>query len=146
MTIKLQLVRDDRIICEVPLSMGDWRRRDLEDEIDEMRRGLQDFSRVMGALGNANRVRMVAHLFEDEDFTLSFKDFIEELGLNPKLVREHTSRLREAGFLDMPERGKYRLSPIGRIRFLAAGPAMMRILRELGDQLDINEESGSTQE
>jgi DNA-binding transcriptional ArsR family regulator len=146
MTIKLQLVRDDRIICEVPLSMGDWRRRDLEDEIDEMRRGLQGFSRVMDALGNANRVRMVAHLFEDEDFTLSFKDFIEELGLNPKLVREHTSRLREAGFLDMPERGKYRLSPIGRIRFLAAGPAMMRILRELGDQLDINEESGSTQE
>jgi DNA-binding transcriptional ArsR family regulator len=146
MAIKLQLVRDDRVICEIPLSMGDWRRSDLEDEIDEMRRGLEDFSRVMDALGNANRVRMMAHLFEDEDFTLSFKDFIEELGLNPKLVREHTSRLRDAGFLDMPERGKYRLSPLGRLRFLAAGPAMRRILRELGDQLDLDEESESTVE
>ncbi len=134
MAIKLQLVRDNHVICEFPLSTDDWRRGDLENEIDSMQRELENFSKVMDALANVNRVRMVAQLLADDDYTLNFKDFIDDLGLNPKLVREHAKRLCDAGFLDTPERGKYRLSPLGRVRFLAAGPAMRRILRELVDQ------------
>jgi len=126
--------------------MDDWRRHDLEREMDQMRRGTEEFSRIADALSNENRMRMVAHLIERDDHTRSFKDFIEELGLNPKLVREHTRRLHDAGFLDSPERGKYRLSPLGCVKFLAAGPAMRRILGELGEQLDVEEEIESNEE
>ncbi len=142
MTLKLQLVKGSRILCEVPLSVGEWTRHSLELEIHEMQRELENFAKVMGVLGNANRVRMVARLMEDGDFTLGFKDFIEELGLNPKLVREHAKRLSEAGFLESPQRGKYSLSPLGRIRFLAVGPGMRRILQEISDQLETIEELG----
>ena len=85
---------------------------------------------------NENRIRMLRTLVEDEDSTLSFKEFMDTLEMNPKLIREHTIRLSQAGFLDSPSRGKYHLSRAGRLLFMAAGPALLRVFDTLMKELD----------
>ncbi len=134
MGLRMLLVEDGKILCEVPLSPKDWLKEDLEKEYERLEEDLREISRVFEVFTNVSRVRMMRSLMEDEDFMLSFKDFMEELDMNPKSVREHAARLFEAGFLERPSRGKYRLSELGRLGFMMGGLAMKRMLRALEDE------------
>jgi hypothetical protein len=136
MSLRLLLARDNEILCEIPLSPSDWRKDELEDELDVFRRGIERLFRTYSALLNENRIRMLRTLIEDQDSTLRFKDFMDMLNLNPKIIREHAMRLSEAGFLESPSRGKYHLSPTGRLLFMAAGPAFLRIFNALVEEFE----------
>ncbi|MEM2914014.1 MAG: hypothetical protein QXH91_01240 [Candidatus Bathyarchaeia archaeon] len=84
--LKLQLVKDDDILFEIPLSIDDWPRDQLENELATLEEEFSSISKVFDALSHETRLRMMKRLLEDSDLSLSFADFMRDLELNPKLV------------------------------------------------------------
>lgn len=134
MGLKILLVEDGKVLCEIPLSPEDWLKKDLEEECERFEESLREISKVFDVFTNERRVKMMRSLMEEEDFMLNFKDFMDGLDMNPKSIREHADRLFEAGFLERPDRGKYRLSERGRLGFMMGGLAMRRMFRALEDE------------
>lgn len=136
MALRLRLVKGRRVLCEVPLSPREWSKDELAEELDRVEREFEDFHRVFEAMSNVNRVRMVRCLLEDDDFTVSFKEFMDDLGMNPKVIREHAMKLHQTGFLESPDRGKYRLSELGRFSCMMTALAFRRILNILREECE----------
>jgi hypothetical protein len=88
MTLRLQLVRDEKIILEVPLSLMDWPKDQLETEFKAFEEDFERFSNMFVALSNQTRLKMMIRLVEEEDRTMNFADFMKDLDLNPKTVWE----------------------------------------------------------
>ena len=126
--LKLQLVNDREIIWEIPLSISEWVKEDLETEIDGIERELDSFSNIFEALKNQNRMRMLCSLIEDKNHTLNFTDFIEKFSMNPKLVRENVLKLYYVGLVDKPGRGEYRLTKKGQYCFMMINLTLKKIL------------------
>jgi len=134
MGLKLLLEKDGKILLEVPLSPDDWHKKELKREVAHFQREVEDCMKFYEAFTNENRVRMLQRLLEDEDYSLKFNEFKEDLGLNPKIIREHAIKLRDIGFLESPRRGEYRLSKKGLICFMMNGLAMRRMLRMVTEE------------
>ena len=90
-----------------------------------------DINLFFDAFTNPFRVKMLGRLMENEEFTLSFSDFLNELDMNPKSVREHAVKLIDAGLLGAPKRGKYLLSEEAQAKFILGGLALPKLLRIL---------------
>lgn len=128
---KIILMKDNDVLAEFPLDFKNYSREEI---VSELRGALQDLSNVIEfyeALLNENRARLLMKLIEDDDFTLSFAEIIRELGLNPKLIREHAFELKKTGLIDIPMRGKYRLCPEGLMKINAMVLTMRKIFREI---------------
>lgn len=128
--MRLVLVKDDRVMFNVPLSVEEWSRGSLEDEVGVMERNFQRFSRLFNAFSHQNRLRMMKLMIEGEDSTVGFADFIHSLDLNPKLVWENTRKLSEGGLLEKSENGRYRCSEFGEASFIMFS-AVLRRLQEM---------------
>ena len=131
MGLKLIIEDEGKIILEVPLSPDDWHRRELMREVDQLRRDARRNVKFYEAFTNANRVRMLHHLLERENHTLTFKEFMTDLGLNPKIIRENAVKLQNIGFIESPSRGEYRLSKRGQLCFMMTVIAMRRMLQTI---------------
>lgn len=131
MKLRLLLVKDDKVLFEVPLSVGEWSRERLEDELEDFENEFDRFSRLFDALSHRSRFRMMKRLFEDDALTLGFADFMKDLDLNPKIVWESTKKLRRGGLLEKAEDGKYRCSEHGEAEFLMLSLALRRLLQAL---------------
>jgi len=131
MKLRLLLAKDDEILFEIPLSMEDWPKEHLAQELTSFEREFDQFSKLFHALSHQTRLRMMKRLFEDEDLTLGFVDFIKDLGLNPKIVWEGTKKLREGGLLVKSGDGKYQCSELGQAEFLMLSLALRRLLQVL---------------
>ncbi len=131
MKLKLQLVRDGEIIFEMPLSPGDWPRKQLEKEFNAFEEHFHRFSKMFDALSNETRMRMMRRLVEEEDRTMSFADFMRDLDLNPKIVWENSKKLRDSGFLEKTSRGQYTCSEFGQTAFLTMSLALRRLMELL---------------
>lgn len=131
MKLKLLLVKDDEIISEIPLSLEEWPRNRLEDELDSLEKEFDQFSKFFHALAHENRLRIMKRLFEDEDATLGFVDLMKDLDLNPKIVWESTKKLRETGLVTKSENGKYSCSELGQAEFLMVSIALRQLLEIL---------------
>jgi len=129
--LKLSLVKDDDILFEIPLSMEDWSGDNLQDELASFEQEIERFSRLFDALSHQTRLRIMKRLFEDEDLTLGFADFMKDLSLNPKIVWEGTKKLREGGLLVKSDDGKYQCSEVGQAEFLMLSLALRRLLQVL---------------
>lgn len=129
--LRLLLVRGNDILFEMPLSMEGWPRDRLEDELASFEEEFDRFSRLFDALSHQTRLRMMKRLFEDDDLTVGFSDFMRDLHLNPKIVWEATRKLRQGGFLRKSEDGKYRCSERGQAGFLMVSLALRRMLQAL---------------
>lgn len=136
MKLKLQLVNDGEIIWEIPLSISEWVKEDLEAEIDGIKRRLDSYSDIFEALKNQNRMRMLCSLIEDKNHTLNFTDFMEKFSMNPKLVRENVLKLRYVGLIDKPGRGEYRLTKKGQFCFMMINLTLKKILNSIDDLID----------
>ena len=135
MPLRLLLMRDGEVLCEIPLSPSDWPKEELEAELDAFREKLKRLFKTYSAMLNENRIRMLRSLMEDQDSTLSFREIMKDLQMNPKIIREHATKLSEAGFLETPGRGKYQISNTGRVLFMTAGPALARIFDIIMEEL-----------
>jgi len=131
MKLKLQLLKDNKVVFEVPLSMDEWPRDRLENELDSFERELSRFTRLFDALSHETRLRMMTRLFENDDLTLGFADFMRDLDLNPKIVWEGTRKLREGGLLTKSPDGKYRCSDPAVAEFLMLSLALRRLLKAM---------------
>ena len=131
MTLKLQLVRDNKIILEIPLSPLDWPKDQLETEFKAFEEDFEKFSNMFGALANQTRLRMMRRLVEEEDSTMNFADFMRDLDLNPKTVWENSRKLSDGGFLTKTGRGTYRCSEFGQSAFMTLSLALRRLLESL---------------
>lgn len=131
MKLKLQLVRDREVIFEIPLTPMDWPKKQLENELETMEQEFQRFSKIFDALSNETRLRMMRRLMEEEDSTVRFADFMQDLDLNPKLVWENTKKLTEGGFLEKRGRGKYSCSESGQRTFIMMSLALRHLLKAL---------------
>jgi DNA-binding transcriptional ArsR family regulator len=131
MKLRLLLAKGDEILFEIPLSMEDWPKERLEQELDSFEREFDQFSKLFQALSHQTRLRMMKRLFEDEELTLGFADFMKDLGLNPKIVWEGTRKLRESGLLVKSDEGKYQCSEAGQAEFLMLSLALRRLLQVL---------------
>jgi len=130
MALKLQLVKNGKIIFDVPLYPKDWSKDQLEHELDALESSFDRLTKTFDALSHTTRLRMLRRLMEESDLTMNFADFMRELDLNPKLVWENTRKLREGGLLEKVEKGKYRCSEFGRIELMMS-LALRRLMKEL---------------
>ena len=128
MKLKLLLVKDGTVISEIPLSLEQWRRKHLEDELESLEKEFDQFSKLFNALANENRLRIMKRLFEVEDVTLGFADLMNDLDLNPKIIWEGTKKLRESGLLVKSSNGKYRCPEFGQAEFLMISVALRSLL------------------
>jgi DNA-binding transcriptional ArsR family regulator len=131
MVLKLQLVKDGDIIFEMPLSPVDWSKEQLEDEFRAAEDSFEQFSKVFDALSHETRLRMMRRLVEEEDHTMSFADFMQDLDLNPKIVWENSRKLKEGGLLVKTGRGKYSCSQFGQTTFMMMSLALRRLMKSV---------------
>jgi len=131
MKLKLQLLKDNKIIYEMPLTMEEWPRHRLENELSSFEQEHERFARLFDALSHETRLRMMTRLFEDNNLTLSFAEFMRDLDLNPKIVWESTRKLREGGLLTKSPDGKYRCSDPAVAEFLMLSLALRRLLKAM---------------
>ncbi|MEA2089625.1 MAG: hypothetical protein U9O89_02565 [Thermoproteota archaeon] len=128
MGLRLLLVKDDEVLYEIPLLMEDWQRERLDDELKALEQEFDNFSMIFDALSNKSRLRMMKRLFEDNDLTLGFTDFMKDLRLNPKTVWEGTKKLCRGGLLEKSNDGKYRCSELGQAEFLMISLLLRHLL------------------
>ena len=133
MKLKLQLLEGDKVIFEMPLTMEQWPRRRLENELASFEQEHKRFARLFDALSHETRLRMMTKLFEEDDQTLSFAEFMRDLELNPKIVWESTQKLSAGGFLTKSPDGKYRCSGPGAAGFLMLSLALSRLFKAMED-------------
>jgi len=131
MKLKLQLVQDDKVILEVPLSSTEWSKKELETEFDSIEENFQQFSKIFDALSNETRLKMMKRLLEEENKTINFGDFMHDLELNPKLVWENARKLTEGGFLKKTGRGEYSFSEFGETGFMMISLALRHLMEAL---------------
>ena len=129
--MKLQLVRDGKIILEIPLSPMDWSKDQLETEFTAFEEDFQKFSSMFDALSNQTRLRMMRRLVQEENSTMNFADFMRDLDLNPKTVWENSKKLSDGGFLTKTGRGTYSCSEFSQSAFLTLSLALRRLVESL---------------
>lgn len=128
MGLKLQLVRDGHVILEVPISITEWSKENLENEMKSIEEEIQRFSKIFDALSNETRIRMMRRFLIEEDASVRFADLMQDLDLNPKIVWENLGKLNRCGFLEKTGRGKYRCSEFGQRAFMLMSLAMRHLL------------------
>lgn len=133
MGLKLQLVKDEQVIFEIPLSDKDWAEGSLRDELGIIEEELQRFSEIFEALSNETRIRMMRRFLSEEDASLRFADLMQDLNLNPKIVWENLGKLSRCGFLEKTGRGRYRCSEYGQRAFMLMSLAI-KLLMEMMDE------------
>lgn len=131
MKLKLQLVQDGKILFEMPLSINDWPREQLENEFRATEGEFEKYSKLFDALSHETRLRMMRRLVEDENHTLTFADFMRDLNLNPKTVWENSKKLEESGLLKKTSRGKYSCPNFGQTTFIMMSLALHRLMQSL---------------
>jgi len=137
MKLKLRLVRNGKVVFEIPLSRMEWSDENLEGRFGSVEEDFQRFSRIFDALAHETRLRMMKRLMEEEDGTMSFSDFMRDLDLNPKLVWENARKLREGGLVEKIGRGRYRCSEFGETSFILVSFALKRLMEALEEYGDI---------
>jgi len=129
--LKLMLMEDDRILLELPLSARGWDRDELRMELDALDRDMDRVSGLFRALSNAGRLRMMRALLDELDRPLAFTELMNGLGMNPKVVWDSTRRLRQIGFIEKDEEGRYCPTREGEAQFLLVSVAVRRLLQIL---------------
>jgi DNA-binding transcriptional ArsR family regulator len=138
MKLKLQLIRNGEILFDIPLSPADWTREQLADELEAFEADCSRLSKVFQALSHETRLRMMKRLMEEEDRTINFADFMKDLDLNPKIVWENARKLREGGFVEKIERGRYRCSEAGESGFILISLVLRHLVEVLEDPQNAN--------
>ena len=129
MTLRLQIVRDDEIIFDLPLTPTDGLITALDDELETFEDDFHQLSKIFTALSNETRLLMMKHLIEQRRRAINFSDFMKDLGLNPKLVWENTKKLRAGGLLTKTGRGQYQCSALGESSFLMMSLGLRRLIQ-----------------
>jgi len=134
MGLKLQLVKDDRILFEMPLGMDEWDRRELEEEIEEIEEEINDVEELHDLYSNKTRIKMLCEITRNLD--PRFTDLMEELDANQKIIYDSLQKMMKNDLVERVERHPrnvhYRLSQLGfaSILMCAATQRVMDIIEK----------------
>ena len=129
--LKSQILKDDEVIFEMPLSQSDWKREKLEKVLRTKESDFQRYSKIFNALSNETRLMMMKQLLERRNRVINFTEFMRDLDLNPKLVWENTKKLREGGLIVKVGRGRYRCSRFGETSFMRINLILRQLIESL---------------
>jgi predicted transcriptional regulator len=129
--LKLKLVKGDKVILEMPLSVLDWPKEQLETDLKAFEKDFEKFSNMFEALSNITRIKMLRKTLEKKDWTMNFAGYMHDLDLNPKTVWEHSKKLIDAGFLRKTSRGTFQCSECEQTTFLTLSLVLSQILDAL---------------
>jgi predicted transcriptional regulator len=131
MSIKIQIVRDGRIIFEVPLVRGRTLFDLVQREIEEVERDLDNLIEFFDALSNKDRLKMLMDFLTTEKISWTFSDIKRHYEMNPKLVSFNLKKMLTGGLM-MRKGREYYLSTAGLGGFLTVSIFLRRVLNELG--------------
>jgi DNA-binding HxlR family transcriptional regulator len=92
MGLKVQLVRDGRVIFESPLDVEDAQPDLVRQELEAMERELRSLSGFYDVLSNETRMRMMMELVRTLD--RRFGELMEDLDLNQKIVWDSLEQMK----------------------------------------------------
>lgn len=135
MTLKLQLVKDEKVIYEMPLEMSSWTRRRIEEELELMESQIGRVSAMHEMLSSGTRIRMLNRIIRNMD--VRFSDLMDQLDANQKIVNENLQRLRSRHMINRhetnPREVHYTASRLGIASYLAM-TALHRVIDELKEE------------
>lgn len=135
MTLRLQLVKDEKVIYEMPLEMSSWTRRRIEEELELVESQIERVRAIHEMLSSETRIRMLNRIIRNMD--VRFSDLMDHLDANQKIVNENLQRLRSRHMIRRhetnPREVHYTASRLGIASFLAM-TALHRVMDELKDE------------
>ena len=135
MTLKLQLVRDNKVIYEIPLEMSSWTRGRIEEELELVESQIERVSAIHEMLSSRTRIRMLNSIIQNMD--VRFSDLMNQLDANQKIVNENLQRLRSRRMISRhetnPREVHYTASRLG-VASLLMMTALHRVMDELKEE------------
>ncbi|RLF10643.1 MAG: hypothetical protein DRJ98_05665 [Thermoprotei archaeon] len=128
MALKLLLVDDGEVLCEVPLSLDASMERELQELMEE---GLSLLNALASSFSHARRLQILAEFLKGGFDELEFSELTSRLGLNPKQIWEHVKALERSGVIERRGWGRYAVSRLGATAVLMVGLSLHRMLRVL---------------
>jgi len=132
MGLRIQLVKDDEVICELPLKPEEWEPQALERELRQIELNVVRMQRIHRILSNETRIRMLCEMARGS--RRRFSELMEEVDANQKVISESLRGMLENDLIekvqDRPRVLYYALSPLGFASFLSS-IAMCRIMDEI---------------
>lgn len=115
MGLRLQLLKDDKVIFEMPLEMDEWDRRALDEEITEIEDEINNVEEFHDLYSNRTRIRMLCEITRRSD--PRFTDLMEELNTNQKIIYDSLQKMMKIDLVERIERHPrnvhYQLSQLG---------------------------------
>jgi len=135
MALKLQLVKGNKVIHEMPLEMSDWTRGEIEEELRLLERRIGKVRAIHEMLSSETRIRMLNSIIRNMD--VRFSELMYELNVNQKIVNENLERMRNLHLVNRHEKNPrevhYSASRLGFGSFLAM-VAIRRVMEELSTE------------
>ncbi|MBO3802419.1 MAG: hypothetical protein JTT11_00850 [Candidatus Brockarchaeota archaeon] len=136
MGLKLQLVKDDKVIFEMPLGMHDWDQKRLEEEMEEIEEEIGEIEALHDLYSNRTRIKMLCEITKRSD--PRFTDLMEELDANQKIIYDALQKMIKNDLVERVERHPrnvhYRLSRLGFASILMCA-ATRRVMEEIEREL-----------
>lgn len=137
MVLKLQLVRNDEVVLEVPLDVNNRDPDEVRNLLGMAERDIERAHEIHGIFASRTRMRMLDEMVRN--FDRRFSELMEALDANQKIVSENLDRLREAGLVQRVARAPRDVHYIpSRLGFasLLTSAAMCRILDEIAEEIE----------
>jgi DNA-binding HxlR family transcriptional regulator len=135
MALKLQLVKGNKVIHEMPLEMSDWTRGEIKEELRLLERRIGKVRAIHEMLSSETRIRMLNSIIRNMD--VRFSELMYELNVNQKIVNENLERMRNLHLVNRHEKNPrevhYSASRLGFGSFLAM-VAIRRVMEELSKE------------
>jgi DNA-binding HxlR family transcriptional regulator len=135
MTLKVQLVRDERIILELPLKRREWKKEALESELEEFESDLVTSAEMHDIFSSRVRAKMISEMFRKSD--RRFSELMNTLDANQKIVSENLQRMVKKRLVrrieKKPSEVHYVLSDLGFASMIGC-MVMSRIMDELEEE------------
>jgi len=93
MGLKVQLVKDGRVIFESPLDVEDVEPDLVRRELEAMEPGLKDLSEFYDVLSNETRMRMMFEMVRT--FDRRFAELMQDLDVNQKVVWDGLRQMKD---------------------------------------------------
>ena len=137
MGLKLQLVKDGKIIFEMPLGIDEWDRSELEEEIKEIEDEINNIEELHDLYSNKTRIRMLCEITLRSD--PRFTDLMAQLDTNQKIIYDSLQKMMKNDLVERIERHPrnvhYRLSQLGFASILMCA-ATQRVMEQIEKEIE----------
>ena len=98
MPLSVQLVRDGKVILEIPLEREEWEKVDLDSELEQLESALDESTDMHDVFSNRVRSRMLWEMVRSSD--RRFSELMDLMDANQKIVSENLQRMMRKGLVE----------------------------------------------